>query len=106
MEVHPYKWPCFRKHDFDTCPDREFPSQADIDAREQRIQKSLEDTLVAKKAIVAHCGPYKKGKSPNAEGSIDCPVCGSKAGLRYQRAAYNGHVWAMCVTDGCVHWVE
>ena len=37
--------------------------------------------------------------------AIDCPTkCGGK--LHLSQAAYNGHVWGKCTTEGCVSWME
>ena len=35
---------------------------------------------------------------------IECPAC--KGRLHLSQAAYNGHVWGRCETDGCVNWME
>lgn len=35
---------------------------------------------------------------------IECPVCKGK--LHLSQAAYNGHVWGKCETQGCVEWME
>ena len=35
---------------------------------------------------------------------IECPAC--KGRLHLSQAAYNGHVWGKCETEGCVSWME
>jgi len=35
---------------------------------------------------------------------IECPAC--KGRLLLSQAAYNGHVWGKCETEGCVSWME
>jgi hypothetical protein len=43
-------------------------------------------------------------KGKNWQGVVTCPVC--KGRLRLSHAAYNGHVWGQCETEGCVSWME
>ena len=38
------------------------------------------------------------------QGVVECPVCKGK--LHLSHAAYNGHVWGRCETEGCVSWME
>ena len=46
----------------------------------------------------------KKNRVAKQE-AIDCPTgCGGK--LHLSQAAYNGHVWGKCTTEGCVSWME
>lgn len=40
----------------------------------------------------------------NARGIAICPECEGK--LHWSHAAYNGHVWGKCETDGCLNWAE
>lgn len=34
-----------------------------------------------------------------------CPICTTGA-LNYTVASYNGHMHAMCTSEGCVRWME
>jgi hypothetical protein len=36
---------------------------------------------------------------------MKCPICRTGE-LKYSRSTYNGHVHAICSTDGCVAWME
>lgn len=44
-------------------------------------------------------------KGQFSKGSVNCPGCGLKNGLRYVRYP-NGHIHATCKTHGCLHWLE
>jgi hypothetical protein len=46
---------------------------------------------------------YKKGNG--GKGSLPCPVC-TTGTLHYSVAAYNGHLWGQCSTNGCLSWME
>lgn len=37
-------------------------------------------------------------------GTVTCPVCHQR--LYMTHAAYNGHVWGNCETEGCLKWME
>lgn len=46
----------------------------------------------------------KKNRVAKQE-AIDCPTkCGGK--LHLSQAAYNGHVWGKCTSEGCLSWME
>jgi len=53
-------------------------------------------------------GKWRRGWSKKnrvgKEEVIECPAC--KGELHLSQAAYNGHVWGKCETDGCVNWME
>jgi len=36
----------------------------------------------------------------------NCPICKNDGTLHFKRSGYNGHIHAMCATDGCVRWME
>lgn len=40
-----------------------------------------------------------------ASGKVPCEACG-KGEIHLRMAAYNGHVWGKCTTEGCVSWME
>lgn len=87
------------------CPAREFPTTEEVAATIARQDQSLRDMVTARAAIVEAIGPYKPRKSPDARGTLACPIC-TTGTLGYRRAAYNGHVHARCSTEGCVAWME
>lgn len=87
-----------------TCPKREFPTEAEVQAREAEMQRSLDNTRTAIVAITEKIGKWKKGMG-GTEGQMPCPVC--KTGtLGYSRSGYNGHLWGACTTAGCVRWMQ
>lgn len=101
-------FPCLLKynHAGATCEKCDMPSPAEV-AEEEREHKRLAEAVgKARAAIVAHLGPWKRGKVNSASGRIDCPVCGAKGALAFRRAGYNGHVAARCSTAGCCDWME
>lgn len=99
----------------------------EIAQQERELERSLNGTIVARKAIVdelnrrnvaadktvvakPHHDPEfsETGcQSPYVAGAcaMPCPVCKSGT-LRYSRAACNGHIHARCSTEGCVSWME
>lgn len=101
-------FPCLLKynHAGATCEQCDMPSPAELAEEEREHKKMMEDMRNARAAIVAHLGPWKRGKVNSARGRIDCPVCGARQGLAFSRAGYNGHVHAQCSTAGCVNWME
>lgn len=87
---------------------------------------NMDKILIARKAIVAELKRRALEKDPHVRpldpanehrwhkpqdnyytgaGEMACPVCNTGK-LRYSRAGYNGHVHALCSTDGCVAWRE
>lgn len=46
----------------------------------------------------------KEHKGTNWYGFEVCPACNGKLHMRH--AAYNGHVWGNCETEGCLSWME
>ena len=44
------------------------------------------------------------GKGSAGHSSIACPLCKRK--LAYAVSARNGHMMALCETDGCLEWME
>ena len=64
---------------------------------------------VARTAIIAAIGPWRRNQSPSTSGELPCPVCserGEKGKLGYVRASTNGHIHAKCSTFNCVGWME
>jgi len=35
---------------------------------------------------------------------VDCPICGNK--LIIQRSAYNGHIFAKCLSEKCIAIIQ
>lgn len=55
--------------------------------------------------VVAQWRTWTKKNRVAKEEAIYCPTgCGGK--LHLSQAAYNGHVWGKCTTEGCVSWME
>lgn len=104
-----HSMPCFRDDDplgVCHCERQEFPTPAEIEARDAEHAAIFGRVVKAREAIVAHLGgPWKRGM-PGAGGAIDCPVCEGKESLRFSRAGINGHIHAGCTTEGCVAWME
>lgn len=96
--------PCFRPSG--GCAKAEYPTAEELAEQDAEDEKHFQAMGKARAAIVEHLGgPWKRGM-PSVAALIDCPVCGAKAGLRFSRAGYNGHIHASCETDGCVRWME
>lgn len=100
--------PCFRKlpngtESPDTCPQRRWPTQDEIDAREREITEAIEQIGRVMIAIKPWRTWSKKNRVAKHE-VIECPEC--KGRLHLSQAAYNGHVHGKCETEGCVSWME
>lgn len=100
--------PCFEHNGVAPpgCPLAEFPTAEERAERDRLFAARLVKIADARDAIVSHLGgPWKKGTS-GAAGEIDCPACKGKQTLRFSRSGYNGHIHAVCATEGCVRWME
>lgn len=99
--------PCIRSHNHcgAVCEKLEFPTPEEIAAKVVREREGFAKVVKARAAIVDRLGPFKKGRSRDERGSIPCPNCEGGT-LAYSRAAYNGHVWGKCSTEGCAAWME
>lgn len=104
FEQRPCFWRYGRKEPNGGCHLMEMPTPEELAEDEARMAKRLEAMGKARRAIVEHLGPFKKGR--NGAGVIDCPVCGVAESLRFSRAGYNGHIHAQCRTADCVSWME
>ena len=85
------------------CCDRyEAPTQAEIDATEEAIRKSIERTVLT---IPLACQIKERfAEGDGGEGVDPCPVCDGK--LHWSCSSYNHHVHAHCETEGCVSFME
>jgi hypothetical protein len=61
----------------------------------------LEKHRKAEEVVKAFRVKYK-GKGGHER--VKCPICGGS--LHLSIAAYNGHVWGVCETVGCLAWME
>lgn len=55
-------------------------------------------------AVEAILGPFQKCCSRQAAGNTDCPVCGAKLSLIFQRSGYDGELKMTCIHNDCVDW--
>lgn len=93
--------PCVSWHNATTdCPEKSYYTEEEIAEKRRLSEKQLENYKLARKAITDHTG----GKWGLVD-EIDCPIC--KTGkLKFTVAAMNGHIHAICSTDGCMSWME
>ena len=55
--------------------------------------------------VVGKWRTWTKANRVAKQEAIECPTgCGGK--LHLSQAAYNGHVWGKCTTEGCLSWME
>jgi hypothetical protein len=79
---------------------------ADLPPEERaEAEASLARISAARQAIVDKIGPYERGKSWSALGTIPCPNCEGGT-LHYSRSSYNGHIHGQCTTPDCTWWME
>ncbi len=95
--------PCLKNHaeafGIDTCPKREWVSQAEAEAEEAESKMYFRDIKTARAAIVKRIS-----ETNESSGTIECPIC--KGSLSYSRAKCNGHIHARCDGKDCVAWME
>lgn len=77
------------------------PTKEEIEAFESEMQKAHDRFMLALN-LIAKVKKEHKGKS--WKGVEVCPACNGK--LHMTHAAYNGHVWGKCETEGCLAWME
>lgn len=84
------------------------PSAEEVAADEAKTQEHI------RKFMTAYTGKVREWREANkwdrknpkaATGKVPCEVCGIGE-IHLNMAAYNGHVWGKCTTEGCVEWVE
>jgi allantoicase len=85
-----------------TCEKRTEPTDAEIETYEKEMNAHMEKTMVVWATIIPEIKTEFKGQS--WKGVRECPIC--KGRLHLSHAAFNGHVWGKCETEGCVAWVE
>lgn len=81
------------------CDKREFPTEAEAEAEENRLKERTTMTIHALVLVRAHMG-----REGCTSGAIDCPICAGE--LRYRVASDSGHVHAICATEGCLSWIQ
>lgn len=85
-----------------TCPKRETPTEAELDAEEADIAAAIARHEKAQGAL-NEIRRAHKGRS--ARGTIPCPACGTGT-IDWSIAGYNGHMRVRCSTPDCLNWVE
>lgn len=84
------------------------PTAEEISADEARVAAAMKKFMVAFTGNVAawrKAQGWSKQNKVSATGTVPCESCGTGT-IHLSMAAYNGHVWGKCTTDGCVSWVE
>lgn len=89
------RFPCFGPSS-GRCPKFSATTKAEAEQLEREADESINKMLRARKAIVA---------SKQKRGPIDCPVCHGPGALCFAVHS-NGHIHAICATEGCVKWME
>lgn len=84
------------------------PTTEELAAHKRETDEALKKFMVAFTGAVAAWRDANKWDKKNpkaAAGKVPCEACG-KGEIHLSMAAYNGHVWGKCTTDGCVSWME
>jgi len=84
-----------------TCDKYTEPTKEEIADYEAEMKKATDRMLLALNVIAK---VKKEHKGQSWKGIEECPACGGK--LHMSHAAYNGHVWGKCETEGCLSWME
>jgi hypothetical protein len=83
----------------DTCSLRRFPTPEEEEAAEREWQAAFSRMVKARAAIIEAIGEQR-----GVNGNIACPCC--DGGRLWFRRASNGHIHAVCSTEGCARWME
>lgn len=105
--------PCFKLENCDPaavvkCDQYREPTAEEIAAHEAEVQAAIAKLMTAYTGKVRewHEANRWDRKNPKAAtGKVPCEVCG-KGEIHLTMAAYNGHVWGKCTTEGCISWME
>lgn len=99
--------PCIGGHKHDNvlsmCPKWERRSLEHAEKRADQIQAAIENLTIVM-PVVAKWKTWTEENRVSKQGVIECPKCKGK--LHLSQAAYNGHVWGKCETEGCVSWMQ
>lgn len=90
------------------CPDREFPTEAELAEQEKEFRERFDFTqaaivLIAKKSDAKPTWDEGDKREKGSEGTIICPKCNGT--LHYTVSGYNNHIWGKCETEGCLSWM-
>lgn len=105
--------PCFKLENVDPakvvkCDKYCEPTAEQIAAHEAEVSAAITKMMVAYSGNVRKWREqqgWSKKNRVSAEGKVPCEACGTGE-IHLTMAAYNGHVWGKCTTDGCVSWME
>lgn len=106
--VAPKWWkPCIDGHELDDaakfCPDWIRRTRQEGEERADELEASMNRMRVVM-PVVSQWRTWSKKNRVAKQEVIECPAC--KGRLHLSQAAYNGHVWGKCETEGCVSWME
>lgn len=87
----------------DCCPTYTEPTAEQIAKSEAEFNAAM-DRMRKVMPVVAGWRTWKKNHRVAKQEVITCPVCDGR--LHLSQAAYNGHVWGKCETEGCIQWME
>lgn len=100
--------PCIGGHTMQNalqlCPKWSRNTEEDGQRRHNEIEEAMARMRMVGQ-VVREWRTWTKENRVAKKEAIDCPTgCGGK--LHLSQAAYNGHVWGKCTTQGCVSWME
>lgn len=84
-----------------SCDKKQLPTEEEIQKHEDEIEATLKRFRTVAPVIEK---VKKEHKGTSWKGVEVCPVCNGR--LHMTHAAYNGHVWGKCETQGCLAWME
>lgn len=88
------------------CPHRALPTREELEQFDREMQERVAFMNVAYSSCVkdALANGFDPKAGDGAQGTIECPKCHKT--LRYTISGYNGHLWGVCLTPGCLRWME
>lgn len=101
--------PCFEDNGIKTCADCRYPTAAEVEEFDKRIDDSINVFLqrmkIVRPMIVQHI--EQNGRTRQfTTGSLSCPICESGEVHYTYHGHYNRHIQATCTTKDCVEWIE
>lgn len=97
---HGIRFACVGHKEAPTCPEYDPFTPEEVAADKKEIDELVAKTLKARTAIM-----NAVGNRVGVTGTVPCPCCQGGT-LAYRVSGFNGHVWGMCSTKGCVKWME
>lgn len=98
------KVPCLRTNETEAvCPAAEYPTKEEALAKVAEMEAVM-NAFIENLRVVRPLIEAQHKATGDWSGEVECPKCAKR--LRWSKARCNGHIHAVCKTEGCVQWME